>query len=107
MTALAHRTPTVLENVQFVETPTGPPRPLPAPKLLRNPHRVDLNLSAGAMGLGVAGFIYSVIAGTAAKLPAFVLAMALIVVCAVYLLRYDRAEQALEIVDTATRSETL
>lgn len=107
MTAVAHRTPTVLENVQFVETTTNPPRPLPAPKLLRNPHRADLNLSAAAMGLGVAGFIYSVAADRAAKMPAFVLAMALIVVCAIYTLRYDRAERPLKVVDTVDQPGTL
>jgi hypothetical protein len=102
MTTVATRTPTVLDG-EFVETTTRPPRPLPAPKLQAGPHRAGLNVSAAGMGLSVTGFIYTVAADTAAKLPAFVLAMALIATCAVYLLRYAIADRALEVVtDTAT-----
>lgn len=57
MTTVAHRTPTVLENVPFVDTPTNPPRPLPPPG--RNPHTVSMVGACTGLGVGLAGLVWA------------------------------------------------
>lgn len=56
MITVDHRTPTVLENVAFVETPTGPSTPPPAPKPVGK-HRADIVGAALGMTIAVAGVV--------------------------------------------------
>ncbi|WP_433730939.1 hypothetical protein ACQP2Y_21395 [Actinoplanes sp. CA-051413] len=90
MTTVDHRTPAVLENVEFVETTTGPvgPPPLPAPG--KNPHTMSTIAGGVCTGIGLAGLVTTVLNSPDMVAWPIGATLAAVAATAVQVLRHER-----------------
>ena len=89
MTTVDHRTPTVLEDVPFVETPTGPTSPPPLPAPGKNPHTFAANAGGICTGIGLAGLVTTTLTSPDMVVWPIGATFAAVVLTAVSMLRWD------------------